>query len=48
MLIDTTYTAALLADEEVKRLAVAIDDEKNGCTLSSIGIAGLLHNKLIG
>lgn len=26
--IDTTYTAPLLADEELKRLAVAIDDEE--------------------
>jgi hypothetical protein len=48
VLIDTTYIAALFADEELKRLAVAIDDEKNGCTFSSIRVVSLLRNKLIG
>ena len=46
MLIDTMYIAALLADEKLKRLAIAIDDEKIDAIVSVISLTELV--KILG
>ena len=46
VLIDTMYIAALLADEKLKRLAIAIDDEKIDAIASVISLTELV--KILG
>lgn len=46
VLIDTMYIAALLADEKLKKLAVAIDDEKVDAIASVVSLTELV--KVLG
>ncbi len=46
VLIDTMYIAALLADEKLKRLAAAIDDERIDAIASVISLTELV--KILG
>ena len=46
MLIDTMYIAALLSDEKLKKLAIAIDDEKMDAIASVISLTELV--KILG
>ena len=46
VLIDTMYIAALLSDEKLKKLAIAIDDEKMDAIASVISLTELV--KILG
>ena len=46
VLIDTMYIAALLSDEKLKKLAIAIDDEKIDAIASVISLTELV--KILG